>query len=120
MTGEKVRDIGVGVGVGQWAQQELCGVSNFEGAGGGAGRPTRLNSCGTAAAEQCTNLCPTETASSGATGNGAGDVDVDADMLTTRIQAGPTRYTGCGDVAARAGVSTVVSKRRGLCGDTCL
>jgi hypothetical protein len=120
MTGENVGDIGVGVGVGQRAQQELCGVSDLEGAGGGAGRPTRLNSCGTAAAERCTNRCPTETASSGATGNGPGDVAVGADMLTARIQAGPTHYRVGRRGRQGAGVSTVVSKRLGLCGDTCL
>jgi len=31
MTGEKVRDIGVGAGVGQWAQQEVNGVRDLEG-----------------------------------------------------------------------------------------
>jgi len=31
VTGEKVRDIGVGAGVGQWAQQEGNGVRDLEG-----------------------------------------------------------------------------------------
>jgi len=31
MTGEEVRDIGVGAGVGQWAQQEVNGVGDVEG-----------------------------------------------------------------------------------------
>jgi hypothetical protein len=33
MTGEEVRDIGVGAGVGQWAQQEVNGVRGLEAAG---------------------------------------------------------------------------------------
>jgi hypothetical protein len=34
MTGQKVRDIGVGAGVGQWAQQEVNRVRGLEAAGG--------------------------------------------------------------------------------------
>jgi len=50
---------------------------------------------------------------------GAGGVDVRADMLTTRL--GPARLvTACGELTARADVSTVVSKRLGLRGETCL
>ncbi len=47
--------------------------------------------------------------------DGAGDVEVRADLMTARIQAGPT-VRMCGEMAAGAGVSTVVSKRLGLCG----
>jgi len=41
MTGEKVRDIGVAAGVGQWAKQGVNGVRDLEGAGGGDWRPTQ-------------------------------------------------------------------------------
>jgi hypothetical protein len=41
MTGETVRDIGVGAGVGQWVQQGVNGVRDLEGAGGGDWRPTQ-------------------------------------------------------------------------------
>jgi hypothetical protein len=34
MTDEEVRDIGVGAGLGQWAQQEANGATDLESAGG--------------------------------------------------------------------------------------
>jgi hypothetical protein len=46
-------------------------------------------------------------------------VSTGADMMTTRLGR-PDLGAACGERAAGGGVSTVVSKRMGLRGDTCL
>ena len=79
MTGEEVRDIGAGAGVGEWAQQEVNGVTHLEGAGGGDCRPTRRSP----AARPPLNDVPTSVLAEKASA-GAGGVDARADMVTTR------------------------------------
>src|SRR5665647_949934 len=113
MTGEEVRDIAwrrsraVDPAAGEWGQ-------GLGGAGGGDCRPIRRSP----AARSRLNDVPTFVLAEKASG-GAGGVDVRADMMTTRL--GPAWLAAaCGEAAAGGGVSTVVSQRMGLCGETCL
>jgi len=96
----------VGTAGGEW-------VRELEGAGCGDYCPTRRSPEARPRLNDVPTVVPRRRRRAVATGDGAGDVDVRGDMMTTRIQAGPT-VTVCGDVVARAGVSTVVSKTTGV------
>ena len=111
MTGEKVRDIGVAAGVGQWAKQGVNGVRDLEGAGGGDWRPTQRMPPARAPLNHVPTVVPRRRRRAVRLTAGAGGVDVRADMMTTRI--GAVRLAAArGDSAAELGASTVVSSQR--------
>jgi len=88
MTGEKVRDIGGGEGHGQWAQQEVNGVRDLEGAGGGDCRRTRRSPAARPRLNDVPTVVPRRRRRAVRLAAGAGGVDVRADMMTTRIGPG--------------------------------
>jgi hypothetical protein len=87
MTGEKVGDIGIGSGVGQWAPQEVNGSGTW-GGGGGDCRPTRRMPAARPPPNDVPTVVPRRRRRAVRLAKGAGGVDVRADMMTTRIEAG--------------------------------
>ena len=119
----RVRDIGVGAGVGQWTQLEVDGVKELGAAGGEvrviAARPDgRLrqmapqNDGSTSCPRECRH--PPQPAASRT-----------ARRLLRGTTVGTSVWAGLADRSVRRngrwrGMSTVVSKRLGLCGETYL
>ena len=119
----RVRDIGVGAGVGQWTQLEVDGVKELGAAGGEvrviAARPDgRLrqmapqNDGSTSCPRECRH--PPQPAASRT-----------ARRLLRGTTVGTSVWAGLADRSVRRngrwrGMSTVFSKRLGLCGATCL
>jgi hypothetical protein len=93
MTGEKVRDIGVGADVGQRVQQGVNGVRDLEGQVRViAARP---DGClGKGAAEGCTNRCPAEKASGGTLAQPPPRLRLLAGPAHEALPRGPTNGSG--------------------------